>query len=60
MSIFDLSCGIDGVTRIAIERAKINGSVDFGYTCFKGKTKFTKENLRNSMWLAERLKRQSF
>ena len=51
---------IDGDSRIALESAKIKGNVDFSYTCFKGKTRFTKEDLANSMWLSKRKLQESF
>lgn len=51
---------IDGETRIKIEKAKEAARVDFGYTCFKGKTHFSKSQLANSMWLARRKQKEIY
>ena len=53
------SIPIDGNTRMEMERAKKAARVDYSYTCFKGKTRFTKSQLAVCMWLSqEKLKEE--
>ena len=51
---------IDLETRMAIEQAKRLAAVDYSYTCFKGKTHFSKADLAKSMWLAKEKAKEEY
>lgn len=50
---------IDGETRISLERAKKDASIDRSSTCFRGKGSISKTGLARSMWLAQKKRNEA-
>ncbi len=51
---------VDGKTRISLEKAKKDASINRDSTCFKGKGSLSKAGLARSMWLAQEKKEEEY